>query len=253
MERPSNGAAQGGVDGVAIEAVDVTKRYGEIWALRSVSFDAQRGEMVACIGPNGAGKTTLLSMLAGILEPDSGTIERGSRRVGWVPQRPAVYRKLSVSENLRLFARLEGVPSVQGAVERMLEHTELHDRSGDPVEKLSGGNLHRVNIAIGLLARPEVALLDEPTAALDPRQREKTWDFILNLAGSGTTIVFASHNIEEVERYAHKVIVLADGEGLFVGPPKQLLDLVVEESSGRHDDYPNLEAAFMEFLRSRGH
>ncbi len=236
-----------------VEALDLGKRFGDLWALKSVSFAANKGELVACIGPNGAGKTTLLTILAGILEPDEGTIDLGPRRVGWVPQEPAVYRKLSVAENLKLFARLEDVDSVSDATNRMLEQTDLRERSGDPVEKLSGGNMQRVNIAIGLLARPDVLLLDEPTAALDPRQRERTWQFIHDLAGSGTTIVFASHNIEEVERYADKVLVLADGDGLFAGSPKQLLEVVVSEGAGDFDDYPNLEAAFMSFLHSRGH
>lgn len=240
-------------NGYALEALDLGKRFGDLWALKSVSFAANRGEMVACIGPNGAGKTTLLTILAGILEPDEGSLEIGSRRVGWVPQEAAVYRKLSVAENLRLFARLENVDSVSGAVSRMLEQADLHERSGDQVEKLSSGNIQRVNIAIGLLTCPDVLLLDEPTAALDPRQRERTWRFIHDLAGSGTTIVFASHNIEEVERYADKVLVLADGDGLFAGSPKQLIEVVVSEGAGDYGEYPNLEAAFLSFLRSRGH
>ncbi len=236
-----------------IEALGLGKRFGDLWALKSVSFDADEGELVACIGPNGAGKTTLLTILAGILEPDEGSFKLGHRRVGWVPQSAAVYRKLSVIENLKLFARLEGVESVGDSVNRMLEQTDLSERASDPVEKLSGGNLQRVNIAIGLLTQPDIMLLDEPTAALDPRQRERTWEFIHELAGSGTTIMFASHNIEEVEHYADKVIVLADGDCLFAGSPRQLVEVVVSEGAGDYEDYPNLEAAFMSFLHSRGH
>ena len=243
----------GSANGHTIEALDLGKRFGDLWALKSVSFTAEKGELIACIGPNGAGKTTLLTILAGILEPDEGSFKLGRRRVGWVPQSPAVYRKLSVMENLKLFARLEGVESVRDSVNRMLEQTDLSERASDPVEKLSGGNLQRVNIAIGLLTQPEIMLLDEPTAALDPRQRERTWKFIHELAGSGTTIMFASHNIEEVEHYADKVIVLADGDGLFAGSPRQLLEIVVSEGAGDYEDYPNLEAAFLSFLHTRGH
>src|ERR671916_3328797 len=128
-----------------IAAESVTKRYGARDALRGVSFDAPPGERLAVIGPNGAGKTTLLSILAGIVEPSSGTIEGDG--TGWVPQEPAVYGKLSVRENLRLFAGLEKVADVEAAVTRALEQTGLTDRARDELSELSGGNRQRVNIA----------------------------------------------------------------------------------------------------------
>src|SRR5829696_1000876 len=130
-----------------IAADSVTKRYGAREALRGVSFEAPPGERLAVIGPNGAGKTTLLSILGGIVEPTSGRIEM--ERTGWVPQEPAVYGKLSVGENLRLFARLEKVGDVDAAVARALDQTGLTDRAGDELSTLSGGNRQRVNIAIG--------------------------------------------------------------------------------------------------------
>ena len=126
------------------------------------------------IGPNGAGKTTLLQILAGALPPTAGTVDVDGQ-VGWVPQHPALYSKLSVAENLRLFARLEKVPDVERTVGRMLEQTALGERADDEVGLLSGGNRQRVNIAIGLLGDPRVLLLDEPSASLDPRQRERLW------------------------------------------------------------------------------
>jgi ABC-2 type transport system ATP-binding protein len=113
---------------------------------------------------------------------------------------------------------------------------------------LSGGNRQRVNIAIGLLAEPELLLLDEPSAALDPRQRSRLWEFILRLAGEGTAVIYATHNVQEAERYADRVIVLADGEELFTGPPREL-ESVVEASADERD----FEAAFVEFLHQRGH
>src|SRR5919201_3621117 len=176
--------------GLVLEARDISKRFGEREALKRVSLEASRGELVAIIGPNGAGKTTLLSILAGIQRADGGSVSRRPGEVGWVPQQAAVYNKLTVAENLRLFARLEKCPDVEGVVERMLAQTALEQRRDDPVSELSGGNRQRVNIAIGLLAEPEVLLLDEPSAALDPRQRERLWEFILGLAEQGTTVVY---------------------------------------------------------------
>jgi ABC-2 type transport system ATP-binding protein len=230
-----------------LEAAGLVKRFGDRVALRDVSLAAGRGELVAVIGPNGAGKTTLLSILAGILPPDGGAISRQPREVGWVPQQPAVYGKLTVEENLALFARLERVSDTDAAVARMLELTGLRDRAGDQVAELSGGNRQRVNIAVGLVAEPEVLLLDEPTAALDPRQREALWEFVLRMAGEGTSVLYATHNVQEADRYAQQVVVLADGERLFSGPPREL-ERVVGTSGAR-----DFESAFVAFLRQRGH
>jgi ABC-2 type transport system ATP-binding protein len=123
-----------------LAARDLVKRYGERLALRGVSLSAGPGELVAVIGPNGAGKTTLLSILAGIQRPDEGSISVSPERIGWVPQQAALYGKLTVRENLMLFARLERSPDPKATVERMLELTDLRDRSGDQVATLSGGN-----------------------------------------------------------------------------------------------------------------
>ena len=215
----------------------LTKRYGARTALREVTFAVADGERVAVIGPNGAGKTTLLQILAGALEATSGSVSVDGD-VGWVPQQPALYSKLSVAENLKLFARLEKVADVDGTVERMLDQTALGDRAGDEVAKLSGGNRQRVNIAIGLLGDPAVLLLDEPSSSLDPRQRERLWEFVSAL---GTTVVYSTHDVGEAERYADRILVLADGDLLFSGPPGELAD-------GR-----DLEASFVRFLHDHGH
>ncbi|MEY2536117.1 MAG: type transport system ATP-binding protein, partial [bacterium] len=161
-------------------------------------------------------------------------------------QQPALYSKLSVAENLRLFARLERVADPAAAVARMLEQTGLADRAGDELGRLSGGNRQRVNIAVGLLADPPVLLLDEPSSSLDPRQRERLWDFVGGLAARGRAIVFSTHNVGEAERYADRVLVLADGEVLFSGTPQALEDAV---GGDPHD----FEAAFVRFLHERGH
>jgi ABC-2 type transport system ATP-binding protein len=234
-----------------LEAQGLVKRYGDREALKDVSVSAARGELVAVIGPNGAGKTTLLSILAGIQQPDGGSVSRVPREVGWVPQQPALYGKLTVAENLALFARLERVADVDATVARMLDLTGLGERRGDQVAELSGGNRQRVNIAIGLLGEPEVMLLDEPSAALDPRQRGRLWDFILRLAGGGTTVLFATHNVQEAERYGQRVVVLADGERLFAGTPRELETVV--GAAGDEVGERDFEAAFVAFLHQRGH
>jgi ABC-2 type transport system ATP-binding protein len=226
-----------------IAADGVTKRYPARDALRDVSFAAVAGERLAVIGPNGAGKTTLLSILAGIAEPTSGTVTR--ERTGWVPQQPAVYGKLSVAENLRLFARLEKVADVGEAVDRSLEQTGLGERARDELGTLSGGNRQRVNIAIGLLADPPALLLDEPSSALDPRHRQRVWTFLDRLAEAGRTIVFATHDLAEAARHADRLLVLADGELLFSGTPGELATAV--------GPAPDFEAAFVAYLRERGH
>jgi ABC-2 type transport system ATP-binding protein len=229
-----------------IEARGLQVSFSERQALRDVSFAAAAGELLAVIGPNGAGKTTLLSILAGIRKPDSGTVTVPGE-VGWVPQQAALYRRLTVDENLRLFARLEGVEDVEAAVQRMLAQTDLADRRGDPVGTLSGGNQQRVNIAIGLLTAPSVLLLDEPSTGLDPRQRERLWEFVLGLAGAGTTVIYSTHHLLEAERYSDRLLVLADGERVFDGTSNELHAAV----SG--SDLRDFEHAFVVFLRDRGH
>jgi ABC-2 type transport system ATP-binding protein len=230
----------------AIEARGLVKRYGEREALKQIDFAAHPGERLAVIGPNGAGKTTLLSILAGIARADGGEVHLPNGDVGWVPQQAALYRRLTVEENLLLFARLEGHGDPHASVEEMLDLTGLRQRRGEPVVRLSGGNQQRINIAIGLLARPVVLLLDEPSVGLDPRQRARLWEFILRLAGEGTTVIYATHNIQEADRYANQLIVLADGELLFDGPPQAL-----EREVGTTG--LDFEDAFVEFLHRRGH
>jgi ABC-2 type transport system ATP-binding protein len=233
---------------VALQAEGLSKVYGTRTALQDVSFLAGEGELIAIIGPNGAGKTTLLQILAGALQPSRGSVSVPAGRVGWVPQQPALYSKLSVAENLRLFARLEKVSDVAATVDRMLEQTGLRERAGDEVGRLSGGNRQRVNIAIGLLGAPAVLLLDEPSASLDPRQRDRLWTFVTAMGARGTTVVYSTHDVGEAERYAARLLVLADGELLFTGTPAAL-----EQATGGEHRAEHFEAAFVAFLRERGH
>jgi ABC-2 type transport system ATP-binding protein len=227
----------------------LVKSYGQRQALRGVDFQLHPGELVAIVGPNGAGKTTLLSILVGVQQADGGSMHyagagTGERSVGWAPQQAALYSKLTVRENLRLFARLEHVADVEATVARMLEQTGLHERADERVEKLSGGNRQRVNVALALLADPPVLALDEPSSALDPGQRARLWEFVGTLAARGTAVVFSTHHLGEVRRHASRAIVLADGEMLFDGGPGELL-----ERSGGED----LEGSFLSLLQERGH
>jgi ABC-2 type transport system ATP-binding protein len=235
-----------------VEARGLVKRYGNREALKGVDLSTFAGELVAITGPNGAGKTTLLSILAGIVKPDDGDVSVPQGQVGWVPQQAALYRRLTVEENLLLFARLEGNGDPRAAVEEMLKLTGLEERRGEVVARLSGGNQQRINIAIGLLARPAVLLLDEPSVGLDPRQRARLWEFVSGLAeGRGTTVIFSTHDIQEAERYGDRLLVLADGESLFDGSPDELRDVVRREAPEAAER--DFETAFVAFLHHRGH
>jgi ABC-2 type transport system ATP-binding protein len=233
-----------------VRARGLVKRYGDREALRGVDLAADSGELVAIIGPNGAGKTTLLSILAGILEPDAGELGLDGA-VGWVPQQAALYRQLTVEENLLLFARLEGHKDPRASTEEMLELADLGGRRSEIVARLSGGNQQRINIAIGLLSRPAVLLLDEPSVGLDPRQRARLWEFVSGLAGRGTTVIFSTHDIQEAERYGRRLLVLADGESLFDGPAEKLREAVRSEAPEAADR--DFETAFVAYLQHRGH
>ena len=195
-------------DAALLRAVGVARSYGEIKALAPTDVELRAGESVALVGPNGAGKSTLLALLAGALEPSLGAVETHAR-IGWVPQRPAHYARLSARENLELFARLEGVTDPRGAAEGLIARFSLPPEPR-PSGELSVGNRQRLNVALSLLGEPQVLLLDEPTASLDPGQRRRLWDVVNTLRGEGGAVCFATQNLEEVE-HADRVIVLQDG------------------------------------------
>ena len=205
-----------------LAAHGVARRYGRTVALAPTTLEIRAGDSLALIGPNGAGKSTLLSILAGALQATEGSLtvaaadHRSAPKVGWVPQRPAHYARLTARENLELFARLEGVADPERAAERLLRLVELpaDDR---PTCELSAGNQQRLNLAVSLLAQPDVLLLDEPTASLDPRQRRRFWEVASNVHRGGGAVVFATQNLEELERFANRVAVLLEGKLVFDG------------------------------------
>jgi ABC-2 type transport system ATP-binding protein len=187
-----------------LRAVGVARRYGDVEALAPTDFELSAAESVALVGPNGAGKSTLLAILAGALEPSGGRVD-GTARVGWVPQRPAHYAKLTARENLQLFARLAGA---HVDVDELLARFDLPGdrRSGD----LSLGNRQRLNVALSLLDDPHVLLLDEPTASLDPASRARVWELVEGVRAGGGAVCFATHELDETA-HATRVVRLHDG------------------------------------------
>jgi len=194
------------------------RRYGSQIALEPTDFELRDGEAVALVGPNGAGKSTLLALLVGALEPSEGRIERRDGvQIGWAPQRAAQYARLSPRENLELFARLEADERPEQSAERLLDEFEL-PRNGVLAGELSVGNRQRLNLAIALLGEPDALLLDEPTAALDPEQRQRLWGRLEAQREAGVALFFVTQQNEEVEAHADRVVVLGEGAVAFAGP-----------------------------------
>jgi ABC-2 type transport system ATP-binding protein len=230
--------------GVLVAARGAGRRYSGRIALAPIDLEVRAGESVALLGPNGAGKTTLLTLLAGAAEPTEGTIERAAERTGWVPQRPALYRKLTARENLRLFADLEQLASPHEEADRLLAEVELLDAADRPAQELSVGNVQRLNVAIGLVADPAVVFLDEPTASLDPRQRGRLWKLLRGVTDRGGAVVFATQNVEEAHTQADRLVVLQEGRLVFSGPQEQFWQQAGVENSSTGA----FERAFLRFL-----
>jgi ABC-2 type transport system ATP-binding protein len=214
----------------AIVADRLTKRYGELVALDGISFDVPPGQLVAVLGPNGAGKTTTMELLEGFQAPTAGTVRvlgadprHGDRawraRIGLVLQSTSLDDQLTVRELLDIFARLYPDPR---PVAEVLELMELTGQAGTRVGALSGGQRRRVDVALGIIGRPELLFLDEPTTGLDPEARRRAWVAVQNLAVTGTTVVLTTHYLEEADRLADRVLVLGGGRILADTTPDQL-------------------------------
>jgi ABC-type multidrug transport system ATPase subunit len=232
-------------------AAGLVKSFGGRQVLGPIDLALHAGDRLALLGPNGAGKTTLLSLLAGSAEPTAGSVERPSpREIGVVPQRLALYRRLSARENLALFARLAGVPEPEAELADLAAAVALGEALDRPVERLSLGQAQRVNVAIGLLGRPSVVLLDEPTAALDPEHRLALWAMLERVSGRGGAVAFATQNVEEARLAAERVLVLVDGRAAFAGPQDTFWSeaAAVDEAGGHERAF----VAFVERVRSAG-
>jgi ABC-2 type transport system ATP-binding protein len=227
-----------------VEARAIGRRFGSRWALRRVSMTVEPGETVALVGPNGAGKTTLLSILAGVLSASEGSASVAGGRGGFVTQQASLWRRLTARENLRLLARAERVPDPARAADDLVRRAALDEFADRPVGQLSVGQMQRVNVAAGLLGDPEVVLLDEPTASLDPRQRRLLWELLAPVPARGGAVVFTTQNVEEVALHADRMVALADGAMVFEGTA---LDLRRRVGSGGDEGF---EAAFVRFLDS---
>jgi lipooligosaccharide transport system ATP-binding protein len=224
----------------AIELSGVVKTYGPITAVDGLDLEVPAGTCLGLLGPNGAGKSTTMRMLTGQAIADSGDIrvlgyelparsKEARALMGVVPQLDNLDVDVSVEDNLAVFARLYRVPDVREAVERGLELSRLSGRRRDAVDQLSGGMRRRLLLSRGLLHRPRLLLLDEPTVGLDPQIRTELWSLIDALRTEGTTILMSTHYIEEAERLADEVAVMAHGKIIARGRPSEL----VAEHAGR--------------------
>jgi ABC-2 type transport system ATP-binding protein len=201
-------AALAGTAPPAVEAVGLQKRFGDIHAVDGIDLALTPGRIYGLLGPNGSGKTTLIRLLTGLARASGGEArilgtKMPSRKalatIGYMPQAEAIYPELSVGENLGFFARLEGHAD-RSSIDRVLDLVELSDRKGSPALELSGGMRRRLSLAVTLVHEPKVLFLDEPTVGVDPALRVQFWTHFRRLAAQGTTILVASHVMDEADR-----------------------------------------------------
>ncbi len=217
----------------AIDVTGVTKRFGDKTVVNAIDLRVRRGEIYGFLGPNGSGKTTFIRMLCGLLTPDAGTgtclgydvraqQAEIKRHVGYMTQKFSYYEDLSIRENLDFIARLYDVPDRRAAVQHSLERLGLVNRSHQLAGELSGGWKQRVALAACLIHQPQLLLLDEPTAGVDPKARREFWDEIHRLAADGLTVLITTHYMDEAER-CHRLAYLAYGNLLAHGTLVEVL------------------------------
>jgi ABC-2 type transport system ATP-binding protein len=224
-----------------LECRGLRRRFGEIVAVDGVGFGIDAGETYGLLGPNGAGKTTTISMIAGLLERDGGEVTvagqpmttrsvRAKGALGYVPQDLAIYPDLSGRENLMFFARLYGMPTAEAKrrTAEVLDLTGLADRAGDQTKQYSGGMKRRLNIGIGLLHRPELLILDEPTVGVDPQSRNAILESVEALSGAGMAVLYTTHYMEEAERLCDRIGIIDHGKLIAEGTRSDLVGMVGE-------------------------
>ncbi len=230
----------------------IGRRYRGVVALDGVDVDLYAGESVALIGPNGAGKTTLLTILAGVTRPTAGTVSWAAGvapRVGWVPQRPALYTRLTPRENLRLFAGLEGADDPDALTAELIDRADLGAFADRTAGTLSTGTVQRLNLSIALAGRPSILLLDEPTATLSPDQRHRLWEWLDALRGEGMAVLFSTQSVDEALRRGDRMLVLADGRLQFAGTAEEMLGAY---GIGPGTDSEAAELAFIRLVAPEG-
>jgi ABC-2 type transport system ATP-binding protein len=247
-----------------LEARDLAKSYGNVAAVRGVSFAVRPGQIVGLLGPNGAGKSTMVSMLCGLTAPDGGTVCVGGepvgdeasavkRRIGLVPQDIALFEDLSARENLRLFAALYGVPAAgtPARCDAALERVGLADRAREKPATFSGGMKRRLNIACALVHDPDVLLLDEPTVGVDPQSRNAIFERLEALRTQGKAIVYTTHYMEEAERLCDHIMVIDHGAVAASGT-KDALRAMLPTAARRVEIEGAIDDATVASLRARG-
>ena len=221
-----------------LQVIDARKRFGATTALDGASFELRQGELLALLGPNGAGKTTLIRAVAGRVRLDGGHVRLFDRDIaagqtppelGIVPQEIALYDLLTARENLEIFGRLQGLAGapLKESVDWALERTALADRQKDRVKAFSGGMKRRLNIACGIVHKPRVVLLDEPTVGVDPQSRDRIYETLAELAASGVSMVLTTHHLEEAEARCARTVIIDHGRVIAVGTLPELVDRTV--------------------------
>lgn len=237
-----------------VEVRGLSKRFADLVAVDSVSFSIERGEMFGLLGPNGAGKTTTISMISCLISPTAGDVivdghsitadpAAVKRVLGVVPQEIALYPTLSARENLAFWGRMYGLKgaALKRAIDDALELAGLADRAKDRIEKYSGGMKRRINIAAGILHKPKVLLMDEPTVGIDPQSRNHILETVKQLNATGMTVLYTSHYMEEVELLCRRVAIMDHGKVIAMGTLDELRDVVggtdvIEVGVSRCDD-----------------
>ena len=239
-------------------AQDLKKSFGEIEAVKGVSLQVARGEVFGLLGPNGAGKTTTISMLTGLLEPTGGKItvdgldlkghsNEVKAKLGLVPQELALYPTLSARQNLTFFGRIYGLKGkeLRQRVDEVLEMIRLTERADNPVEDYSGGMKRRVNIGAGLLHKPQILFLDEPTVGVDPQSRNAIFESVETLNRAGMSVIYTTHYMEEAQRLCHRVAIVDEGQLIALDTPTALIRslgggiLVVGIAESAPEDVPD--------------
>lgn len=221
--------------GNSIVVKNVQKSFGKLKVLKGITFDVQRGTILALLGPNGAGKTTTIRILSTLLEPDAGSAkienfdvqkspDKVRANIGLTGQYAAVDEYLSGAENLQMIGRLYRLSKADTnrRTKELLEQFDLVEASTRTVKTYSGGMRRRLDLAMSLIASPPVIFLDEPTTGLDPRSRQTMWDIVKQLAKQGTTILLTTQYMEEADQLADRIIVIDDGKVIAEGTPDVL-------------------------------